>query len=167
LPPPVTPAPVVQLAWNPSPDSNVTNYFIWYGVGTGQYTNKVAVGNVTNASVTMPARGATYFFVATAFSSANLESIWSNEVNWTPALPPGAPGVKQPVTLAVQSKSSPTAEWADAGMNWSLSPDAAIQLFRLRIVAVTDTPAQVAQTKAIQALHKVLQPTLPPSPGSL
>lgn len=153
LPPPSNAPPVVQLTWTLPLDTTVTNYFVWYGVVPGQYTNKTAVGNVLQASVTLPARGTTYYFVVTAFNSSGLEGPWSNEVNWTPAAPPGAPTMKPPITLAVKTKSTINAQWADAGMNWSLTPTQAVQYFGLEIA--TANPQVSFQVKQ---LHKELPP---------
>lgn len=74
----------VGLAWDPSPDSSVTGYAIYYGKSSGVWTTRVDVGNVTNTTITLVADGSTYFFVATAYDANGLESEPSNEVNYTP-----------------------------------------------------------------------------------
>jgi hypothetical protein len=71
------------------------------------------------------------------------------------------------VTLVVQSKDSldPAAEWADAGMDWTLAPEQQMQVFRLRIVAVDEATAALAPTesklsaqeRALQALHAAME----------
>ena len=73
----------VQLAWNPSPDSRVTGYNLYYGPASGVYTNKITVGAVTNASITNLIVDANYFFTATAYDDAGLESESSNEVAYS------------------------------------------------------------------------------------
>jgi hypothetical protein len=151
---PTNPVPVVSLGWTASSDSTVVNYFIYYGVASGAYTNKIGCGNVLTTTVTLPQRGVQYFFAATASDSTGLESEFSNEVSYTPKLPPGAPGMKPPVTLAVQTKASVGAQWADAGMNWSLPPDNTNALYRLTIVA--ETQQATTQAKALAALHAAL-----------
>lgn len=156
---PSNPPPVVRLAWDADSDATTTNYFIYYGVASGNYTNKVAVGNVLTTSITMPARGVTYFYAATAQSSGEgLESSFSSEVSWTPLLPPPAPNLKTPVTLSVVKKPHINAQWADAGMNWSLSPDDTNQIFGLRLA--WSPPQATPQMKAAIALReKMLMPT--------
>lgn len=74
------PAANVTLSWDSSPDPSVTGYHLYYGVASRAYTNKVTVGKVTTASVSGLQAGVTYYFAATAFNSANLESDYSNEV---------------------------------------------------------------------------------------
>lgn len=81
--PPSTNAPQVTLGWNRSVGTNIAGYNIYYGVASGTYTNVTPVGNVTNATITLPARGVTYYFAATAVNTLNLESVYSNEINWT------------------------------------------------------------------------------------
>ncbi len=69
----------VSLAWDQSPDAGVVGYKVYYGVATGTYTNSAAVGNVTNATFTGLANGATYYFAATAIDGSGFEGDFSNE----------------------------------------------------------------------------------------
>jgi hypothetical protein len=68
----------VSLAWGWSADPNVIGYNIYYGVVSQTYTNKISVGNVTNAIVSNLVEGTTYFFVVTAYNTVGLESPPSN-----------------------------------------------------------------------------------------
>lgn len=68
----------VTLAWDPSPDANVAGYRIYFGTASRSYTDAVDVGNVTQATVTVPTKG-TYFFAATAYSGEGDESDYSAE----------------------------------------------------------------------------------------
>lgn len=126
---PSNPPPVVQLTWDLVPGMT---YNLYYGVGSGAYTNKVAVGATNYATVTLPSRGPTYFFAATAVASG-LESDFSQEVSFRPAQPPSPPtNMRPPVVLSVQWKAAANdAEWADAGLNWGVWPEAPSGLFRL------------------------------------
>ena len=72
----------VTLAWNASQDASAVGYRIYYGPASGVYTNSAAVGNVTTATLTSLANGATYFFAATAYNSAGDESPFSNETSY-------------------------------------------------------------------------------------
>ncbi len=89
----------VSLAWDPSPDTNVVGYFLHYGTASGSYPNRIDVGNTTNAAVPGLIEGRVYYFVATAYNAAGLESDPSNELMFTVpgilkltrALSPGAP----------------------------------------------------------------------------
>src|SRR5438445_2946175 len=73
----------VTLAWDASTDTSVTGYNIYYGLASGNYTNKVSVGNVTNATVPALVEGMIYFFAATASNASGLESDPSNEVSYS------------------------------------------------------------------------------------
>jgi hypothetical protein len=69
----------VTLTWNASADTNVSRYFVYYGSASGIYTNKVALENVTSATISDLVEGTTYFFAVTACDDAGLESVPSNE----------------------------------------------------------------------------------------
>jgi DNA-binding CsgD family transcriptional regulator len=127
------PAPVVQLAWNPSSDSMVVAYSVYYGVGSGQYTNVTRLGNVTNAEITLPARGVRFYFAVTASTSTGLESVFSNEVNYSPANPPAPPTQKPLTVLTVMKSTSPDGVFADAGMSWSDAPSDTASFYKLKI----------------------------------
>ena len=83
----------VTVAWNPSPDTNVAGYFRYYGSPTGNYTNKLDVGNVTNATVSGLVEGSTYFLAVTAYSTLGLELDFSNEVSYTVPLSNSLPTI--------------------------------------------------------------------------
>jgi hypothetical protein len=130
---PSNPPPVVQLTWDLVPGMT---YNLYYGVGSGAYTNKLAVGLTNYATVTLPGRNATYYFAATAVASG-LESDFSHEVSFTPAQPPSPPtNMRPPIVLSLQWKPAANdAEWADAGLNWGIWPETPSGLFRLHIAA--------------------------------
>jgi len=75
----------VQLAWNASPDTGVTGYRIYYGVSPAQYTNSIAVGNLTSATVPGLVDGVTYYFATTAYTASGVESSFSNEISYKSA----------------------------------------------------------------------------------
>lgn len=71
----------VTVAWDPSPDTNVVAYNLYYGVASQSYTNAVPCGNATTASVANLAGGTTYYFAVTAVDSSGLESVPSAEIS--------------------------------------------------------------------------------------
>lgn len=100
----------VNLAWDPSSDTNVTGYVIYYGTNsgsyarnfvdpTGGYTWHVDVGNQTTATLSNLPPGVTYHFVVTAYTAGGVESLPSNEVKYLAPgmlrLTVGAGGQKQ------------------------------------------------------------------------
>jgi len=81
----------VTLAWDPSPDGAIVGYRLYEGAATRTYTNVIAAGNATNASVSSLVSGVTYFFAVTAYDTNGLESDFSAEVSYTVALPTNSP----------------------------------------------------------------------------
>ena len=73
----------MTLAWVPSTGTDVVGYNLYYGPGSRNYTNIVAAGNVTNVTVSGLVPGAAYYFAATAYTSAGLESDYSTEIAFT------------------------------------------------------------------------------------
>lgn len=79
----VTNNPMVHLGWKPSPSANVSGYFMCWGLASGQTTNRLDTGNVTNVFLGDLLPGYTYYFTVVAYSSFGDEAPPSNEVNWT------------------------------------------------------------------------------------
>lgn len=134
------PAPVVQLAWNKSTTPGIASYSLYWGVASRRYTNYVTVGvPTTNASITLAARGVTYFFAATATTTNGLESDFSNEVSYQPIIPPASPGLVPPVTVIAQQQTG-GGIWNDID-SISIDPTTAKQsLFRLKIAYAPPPP---------------------------
>jgi hypothetical protein len=86
----------VTLVWTRSADPIVVGYNIYYGGASGAYTNKISVGNATNATISGLIQGATYYFAATTYAASGVESLPSSEVSYL--VPPNAP-VNRPPTL--------------------------------------------------------------------
>jgi len=102
LPPP-PPTQSVTFGWNPSTDTNVMGYNIYYGTASGVYTSKVSVGNVNTATVTGLVVGTTYYFAATTFDAFNNESAYSAEIAYTV---PVATTNQAPTITAMQSTNT-------------------------------------------------------------
>jgi fibronectin type 3 domain-containing protein len=91
----------VTLAWDPSASTNVIAYRIYYGVASGTYTNSITVTNATTVSLGGLNTGATYYCAATAIDRSGLESIPSNEIQYSPVA-----ARPFPATLALQVTSA-------------------------------------------------------------
>lgn len=88
-------AATVSLAWDANTESDLAGYKIYVGTAPRVYVTNYTVGKVTTLTITNLAYDVTYYFAATAYNTASLESELSNEVNAlvpTP-LPPTTPGV--------------------------------------------------------------------------
>ncbi|MBE7499678.1 MAG: tandem-95 repeat protein [Verrucomicrobiales bacterium] len=85
-------APTVQLAWDPNSEPDIGGYRIHFGLGSRYYTFREDVGNVTNATIRLPAiPGMTFFFAATAYTVDGIESDYSNEVTYDLPVQPDDP----------------------------------------------------------------------------
>lgn len=73
----------VTLSWGASAASNVVGYKVYMGSASQSYTNSVSLGNVTNATFSGLAEGATYYFAAATINALGLEGDLSNEVGYT------------------------------------------------------------------------------------
>ncbi len=90
----------IPLAWNRSPDTNVAGYNVYFGTASRTYTNHIHLGNVTNATISGLAAGATYYLAATCYDASGSESDYSNEASST--VPPAVPDLQFHRTSAGQ-----------------------------------------------------------------
>ena len=72
----------VSLEWNPSTDSAVIGYNVYYGGSSGVYTNVISTDNITNAVISGLIEGDTYYFAVTAYDVYGDESAFSNEISY-------------------------------------------------------------------------------------
>lgn len=75
----------VTLAWDPSSDTAVTGYKLYWGAQGQEYALLADVGNSTSETVADLQPGITYYFAATAYDASGGESTYSNEVSYTAA----------------------------------------------------------------------------------
>jgi hypothetical protein len=73
----------VTLAWDPSPDTNVAGYYVYFGTASRGYTGRVDSQDATRATVSGLVPGQTYYFAVTAYNSQRLESVPSGEIVYT------------------------------------------------------------------------------------
>ncbi len=72
----------VILNWNPSTNSSVAGYNIYYGTQSQVYTNMIPVGNVTAATISNLVEGVTYYFSAKSHDASTNQSPFSNETSY-------------------------------------------------------------------------------------
>ena len=85
------PAGHVTLAWEPSSDTQVVGYNVYYGVASRTYSNMINAGNVTNTTVSGLAGGVVYYFAVTAYDDFGDESDFSDEISY---LVPNIPNIQ-------------------------------------------------------------------------
>ena len=90
----------LTLAWDPDPSSGVAGYRLYEGGASRTYTNVIATGSATTATVSNLISGATYFFAVTAIGTNGVESDFSSEISYTVPLPTNIPPVIALIILA-------------------------------------------------------------------
>ena len=79
----------VLLTWNPDQTGLVTQYRVWYGTQSGNYTNTFTVGDFDNYELTGLQQGVTYYFAIQSMDQEGDVSPLSNEASYTiPILEP-------------------------------------------------------------------------------
>src|SRR4051812_46106459 len=81
----------VTLGWDPSTESGIAGYRLYYGVASRSYTNMINVGNRTNFQVTGLSGDVNYFFAVSAYNTLMIESPFSSEVSFNPSSIAAAP----------------------------------------------------------------------------
>src|SRR4029453_14850845 len=121
------------LAWDPSPDPNVTGYRLVYGTQPGVYTEQVDVGNVVSYRPSGFDWTITRYFAVLAYISSGLTSSLSNEVQWVPTKVTRIRGAasypllaRRPVTWTATATASVPLEyrfWLYRKTGWTLAQD--------------------------------------------
>jgi hypothetical protein len=84
-------AGTLTLAWNQSSDPNVAGYRVYFGTVSRNYTNMVDAGAAITATFSNLAPATTYYFAATTYTAAGLESGFSAETSYSLAVPAQPP----------------------------------------------------------------------------
>jgi hypothetical protein len=115
----------VTLAWNATFDPEVQGYNCYYGVASRVYIRAIPAGDATTITLTNLPDGLTYYFAATTYNAAGVESEYSDEVSFT---------------LPETGNSGPKATLATNGIG-SISPNLGKQQLKAgRTYAVTARP---------------------------
>ncbi|WP_373501477.1 fibronectin type III domain-containing protein [Desulfococcus sp.] len=76
----------VTLAWGKIVASDLKGYKIYYGASSKSYDYCVNVVNATSCVISGLTPGKPYYFAATAYSTGGVESPYSNQIQYTPAV---------------------------------------------------------------------------------
>lgn len=70
----------LKISWQPNSEPDLAGYFVYYGVQTGFYNYRLAVGRQTEYTIHDLKPGATYFIAVTAIDTAGNESAFSEQI---------------------------------------------------------------------------------------
>ena len=115
-------AATVTLGWDPSADSSVVGFRLYYGVASHSYPSMLDAGDATTAAISNLLDGVTYYVAATTYDAAGLESDYSTEVSFTVSLGTNSSGSNSSGSNSSGSNSSGT---NSSGTNSSASNSSA------------------------------------------
>ncbi len=166
------------IAWYPSADSNVTGYNIYYGTASHTYTQMIAAGNVTNATINGLAPETTYYFSLKSRNAAGTEGGFSSETLFasfatTPAsgglriktLPPALKQDRLLFSLAPGSPAGAQINPTNGVVTWlpGLADANTVQSITVIITDLTNPSASTQQTLVV-TVTDFLQVELPSVP---
>ena len=70
----------VKLAWDANTEPDLAGYKVYWGTASGNYSNNVDVGNVTETEIKNLPDDVLVYFAATAYDAEGNESDFSNEI---------------------------------------------------------------------------------------
>jgi hypothetical protein len=106
----------VTLAWYANTESDLAGYNIYYGTASGDYSDSIDVGDVTEYTVTGLDDGGTYYFAATAYDEDDNESAYSEELVHTCSYNKTKP---HPIAEIIGTWSSGIWYWDVAASKWT------------------------------------------------
>lgn len=78
---PIAESVPIGLAWDANPEPDIAGYRVYHGLASRNYGRPQEAGNSTTALVDGLSPDTTYFFAVTAFNTAGLESLPSDEIS--------------------------------------------------------------------------------------
>ena len=96
----------LKVSWNKNIEDDLRGYKVYWGTTSRSYSNNFYVGTDTTYTVPNLSQGNEYFFAVTAIDTANNESAYSAEVNFSLAIADITP----PTLLSAAITSATTIE---------------------------------------------------------
>jgi hypothetical protein len=112
----VCPLAAAVLEWDAPAEPSLAGFKIYIGSTSRDYERVLDVGLQTRVSLTNMDAGITYFLSATAYNTNGIESSFSEEVQYTPAVD-GVNSIKLPYYFTIST--NPALRFsAEAGQRW-------------------------------------------------
>ena len=132
----------VTLAWNASTDPVVAGYNIYLWIAGGTSTNKYSAGKASSLTLSNLVFGTTYYFAATTYDTAGVESPFSSVVSYT--VPLAASASNPPPTLNPVSDLTLLENSGQQIVNLSgITSGAAGENQTLTVTAISSNPALI------------------------
>lgn len=109
-------ASMVELAWDPNPETDIACYRLQYGTRPGNYEATVETSKTT-VTVNGLVEGMTYYFIVQAVNASGLASVPSNEISYLVPSPPN------PVTSGTVFPGGLPLPWSHMDLG-TVNPDA-------------------------------------------
>ena len=126
----------VTLAWDPSPDTNVIGYILYYCVVGGTSTNSLDAASQTTASAANLNAGTTEFFFVTAYNVLRVESAPSNLITYA------VPAANVPPTISGIADQSISANSATPALSFTIG-DAETPASSLAVSGASSNPSLI------------------------
>ncbi len=77
------PSGIVNLVWDPNPETNIAGYLVHYGTASGDYSQTLEVSSSPGATLAALQIGITYYCVVQAFNTSGLHGLYSSEISFS------------------------------------------------------------------------------------
>lgn len=111
-------SPIVNVKWNPNPETNIAGYYLNYGETLGNYPNKITVTSGTRATLPPLVHGKTYYMVVSAFNTLGLVSELSDAIG-VKILDKNFPTTPTITGVVVDNRFINVQQSLDKGVTWS------------------------------------------------
>jgi Immunoglobulin I-set domain/Fibronectin type III domain len=164
----------VSLTWNPGPSGTTAGYYLYYGTNISSYSARIDVGTNTVATLTGLTIGQTYYFVVTAYNSARIESLPSNQASFV--VPNTSSSLAPQLAAVSPSSATPGAQVFIYGANFTTATSVQFSgvnapfdvsspgvLIATVPAGAASGPLAITTSQGVISIHFVVVPATPPA----